>query len=53
MFKYFWNFNKVFESKRKRSWEKIEEIVNMFFEEYVVKEIEFCNEYVFCVFFFF
>lgn len=51
MFKYSWNLNKVFESKRKRSWEKIEEIANTSSEEYAAKEIELCNEYVFCAFF--
>lgn len=44
MFKYSWNLNKVFESKRKRSWEKIEEIANTSSEEYAAKEIELCND---------
>lgn len=51
MFKYSWNLNEVFESKRKRSWEKIEEIAITSSEEYAAKEIELCNEYVFCAFF--
>ena len=32
---------------------KIEEIANKSCEEYAAKEMELCNEYVFCAFFFF